>query len=169
MGHEDLFARRVSAPSRPKARKATAAATLQQIPDYLVESLAIGGVLFVVLYFRIRSADANLISVGEILPVLGPYAIAGCRLLPSARSLFSSVASVPRGQKAVELIRVGLSARKRAPERTAPALIPLERSVRLEKVAYSYRGARQYVIEGVDLDIQAGVRSPIRQALPRQR
>src|SRR5690606_27609554 len=87
-GVEDHFLTRFGAASRTFSTVQARYRIVSQAPKYLVQTLAFGGIISVVLY---------VLSTGkgfqEIVLVLSLYALAGYRLLPSLQKLFDTFSS----------------------------------------------------------------------------
>lgn len=81
-------------------------ATLSQIPRYLVELLAFGGMIAMVLIlFSLHQGD-----LGTILPIVAVYALAGFKLLPAFQQIYHSIAQIKANTPAYYAIRADLQA-----------------------------------------------------------
>ena len=58
-----------------------------QLPRYIVESIAIGGILVLSIYFAFTSENLTSDTAGAILPNLGLYALAGYKLIPAIQGI----------------------------------------------------------------------------------
>ena len=99
MGLEQVYVDRFSAPAELFARHQASAKIIAQIPRFLLEALAFGGMLVVVLYLM---SDTNDLQV--ILPKLALYAYAGYRL-SGASYAYGSLAQIRFANAAVERLR----------------------------------------------------------------
>ena len=82
--------RRASGRRRGPTSKATASnAAIAQLPRYLFETIAFGGIVLIVLYY-LQAGQ----GIAQILPTISLYAFAGYRLMPELQQLFSGVASI---------------------------------------------------------------------------
>lgn len=86
LGQEDAFARRFDAPSRSYARATGRSEFMGLVPRYILEAVAFGGMVALVLVLLSREE-----GLPGILPLLGLYAFAGYRLLPSLQQIFLSL------------------------------------------------------------------------------
>ena len=81
-------------------------ATLSQIPRYLVELLAFGAMIVMVLIlFSLHQGD-----LGTILPIVAVYALAGFKLLPAFQQIYHSIAQIKANTPAYHAIRADLLA-----------------------------------------------------------
>lgn len=94
---------------RPASRKYSTAmainTTMSQVPRYLFEVLAFGGIIVIVLYYL--STNRGL---AQILPVLSLYAFAGYRLMPELQQLFQSVTQIRFTRPALDNLTADLTA-----------------------------------------------------------
>ena len=89
LGREGAFASRF-APASWTYSKATASnAVIAQLPRYLFETIAFGGIVLIVLYY-LQAGE----GLAQILPTISLYAFAGYRLMPELQQLFGGVASI---------------------------------------------------------------------------
>lgn len=149
---EDTYIDRFHHPSRRIAQHQATLELVAELPRYLLELLAFGGML-IFLFVLILMSQGDL---GTVLPVFGAFTLAGLRLLPAVQVLFQSSARMRFGLPALD----GLLAELR--EATGPGLegarghaLPLHRELALENVRYAYPGAAAPILDGVSLRIPA--------------
>ena len=78
---------------------------LGTVPRYIMELVAFGSMIAVVLYL-IANYEGNL---GVILPILSVYALAGVKLLPAFQSVYTSIAKIRAHSPAFESIQDDLT------------------------------------------------------------
>ena len=126
-------------------------------PRYLIEPLAFGGLVFVVLLYAARGQ--NLIT---ILPNLGVMALAGYRLLPALQLLYSQVTGLTTSRHALEEVfdeflavqqTTGKDAESADGRLTAPPRIHWSRSIILENLSFQYPGTEKPVIDRLSLTV----------------
>jgi ABC-type multidrug transport system fused ATPase/permease subunit len=148
LGREGAFASRF-APASWTFSKATASnAVLSQIPRYLFETIAFGGIVVIVLYY-LQAGE----GLAQILPTISLYAFAGYRLMPELQQLFSGVAAIRFNRAALDDLTDDL-------DRFAPDLVGSERgrlpftdAVRFDDVTFRYGGANRPALDRVSLSI----------------
>jgi ABC-type multidrug transport system fused ATPase/permease subunit len=96
---ENFFIQKFSKPAKNFAKSQAAAQTISQLPRYLFEAIAFGGLLLIVLYLMRQSS--NFIA---ILPILSLYIFAAYRLMPSTQQLYSSFILLRYVDKAIDTI-----------------------------------------------------------------
>ena len=148
LGREGAFVSRF-APASWTYSKATASnAVLTQIPRYLFETVAFGGIVVIVLYYL--QAGQGL---AQILPTISLYAFAGYRLMPELQQLFSGVASIRFNRAALDDLTDDLDRFAPSPPAADGKALPFEEGVRFEDVTFGYPGADRPALDGVSLAI----------------
>jgi ABC-type multidrug transport system fused ATPase/permease subunit len=154
LGLEDAYVKRFLDPSWRLARHQASVSLLGEMPRYVLEALAFGGMLLFVLYL-LWTHDGGLDAV---LPVLGAFAFAGLKLMPTVQTLFRDLAQIRFNEPALEALHTDLStgmtkARRRRPNERP---VRLRRALRLEGVRYGYPEAGRPALDGLTLEIPAG-------------
>ena len=80
------------------------AVTINQVPQYLVEALAIGGVIVVTVYMILNLGGVNTNAFSQIIPFIGLYVFAAYRLQPSLRSVYQGLASIRFGSSSLKVL-----------------------------------------------------------------
>lgn len=73
---------------------------IKQLPRYLLEVLAFGGILIITLYLLLVKKN-----VSQIIPALGLYVLAGYRLMPALQEIYLSLSTIKFNRAAGELIQ----------------------------------------------------------------
>lgn len=145
-GRAETFAGRFDRPARAYAVATAASLLTGQMPRFVIEAVAFGGVITVVLF-----ALANGLDVAGILPLLGLFAFAGYRMLPAFQNIFTSLALLRFYLPVVRVVVDGLADERVPPPRTSERL-PFKREIRLEGLGFDYGGGRP-ALHGIDLTI----------------
>lgn len=96
---EDYFLRRFEKPSLKFARVNANTHVIGLIPKYIIEVIAFGGIIILLIYLLLTGRGLN-----SFLPVIGVYAFSIYRLLPSIQSIFSSIAQVRYNLKGLDIV-----------------------------------------------------------------
>ncbi|HJE23337.1 MAG TPA: ABC transporter ATP-binding protein/permease [Methylorubrum populi] len=147
-GRADTFTAGFDAPARSYAHALAASLLTGQLPRFVIESLAFGGVIAVVLFALTQGLDT-----AGMLPLLGLFAFAGYRMLPAFQNIFTSVSQLRFHLPGVRLIVDALAGEREPAPRTAERL-PFTHAIRLEEVAFDYELGRP-TLHGIDLTIPA--------------
>ena len=84
-GLENIFIKRFSDPAKIFARSMASAAVVAQLPRFVLEAVAFGGIILLILYMMLQKG-----SFYDALPILSLYVFAGYRLMPALQQIYSS-------------------------------------------------------------------------------
>ena len=154
LGLEDAYVKRFHEPSWRLARHQASVSLLGEMPRYVLEALAFGGMLLFVLYLL----WAHEGGLDAVLPILGAFAFAGLKLMPTVQALFRDLAQMRFGEVALEALHDDLvtnlppAPRRRSGDRP----VRLRRELRLDGVRYAYPDTAGPALDGLTLAIPAG-------------
>lgn len=153
LGRQKVFVHRFE---KTSCRFATAKGTTQalgQVPRYAMELLAFSAVIFLVLYL-LKTHNGNL---GEILPILSVYALAGFKILPAFQQIYTSISQIRGNLAAFEAIRNDLvaSSDKVYGNNFASGLpsLSLRHDIIFKDVVFRYPGKEEPAIRELNLCI----------------
>ena len=108
LGREQIYLSHFQNPSRELSDAAASQRTLSQVPKYIIEAFAFGGIILIVLILMSRSGGLSSTLLGQILPIVGIYTFSAYRLQPALQNVFKGVASLRFGQALVDNLHAGL-------------------------------------------------------------
>jgi ATP-binding cassette subfamily C protein len=147
---EDQFAARIGAVGRIRGRYATLSATLRA----MTEAVFVCALLLVSLLVTVRRGTGQ-----DIIPLLGLYAYAGFRVIPSANRIMLNVGNLRYGRAFVRDLYDDVRAFDRhaaAAPADGGAELPFTQSVALESVSYTYDADRERALTDVSVTIRKG-------------
>lgn len=152
-GLELTYSARFRAPSLDHARAQAWLNILAYAPRHLVETLGIGAIIVVAVYFL--SAGEPL---GNMLSLLGLYVLAGNRLLPAAQQLYQSFAQIRYGMPSLravleDLALVGTQESQGANSEKTRCLAP--KKIELVEISYRYPDSDTDVLKQISVSIAA--------------
>lgn len=160
LGREQTYLKRFRKAATKVARNQAASMTLGQLPKFAIEAIAFGGIILLCLVLMARHGGAGSDALAQTLPILGLYAFAGYRLLPTFQSAYQSIAAMRFGGAAVASVYEDLVMRDSLPplprERSAP--LGLHNSIDLRNVSFRYPGSDSGGLHDLTLEIPAGTR-----------
>jgi ABC-type multidrug transport system fused ATPase/permease subunit len=128
---------------------------IADLPKFLMESLAFGGMLGVLLFLLVTRPG----GLAAALPVVAIYAFAGYRLLPALQQIYQSIAMLKVGGESLARLHREMTAPYDVPvadgETPARPRITLTRELRLRAVSYRYPGSERPALDRIDLAIPA--------------
>lgn len=156
---EEAYLRRYGFSSRTMARIEVLVHTLSTIPQFILQAIALGGILLICVAMLEPSADGQQVSLEGVLPLLGVLAFAGQRLMPELSIIYRSLAKVQAGRAAVDIVYDDLFVDSE--NRSLPAsteVIDLKDSIQLEQLSYHYPSAENAGLREINVTINAGER-----------
>ena len=152
LGRQADFNQRFEATSQKFARAKGVTTALSQVPRYGMELLAFGAVIFLVLYL-LAAYEGNL---GDILPILSMYALAGFKLLPAFQQIYAGLATIKGNIASFDILEADLAASKHntqiQPAHKAGKLAP-QQNITLDGIHFCYPGTEKKALSGLTLEI----------------
>lgn len=131
---------------------------LSAVPRFVIDTLAVSAMVAIAAILLERGQDLQ-----SILLVLGMFALAALRLIPSMSRISSSLAQLRYRYASTEVVYRELIALNQRPSEQVPgssdervSLVPFRQALVLEHVSYCYPGMRQPAIDDVSLEIPKG-------------
>lgn len=155
LGCEKVFIKGYSKPSFENAKHRTTSQIISHIPRYIMEIIAFGGIIVVVIYLL-----ATKKGFQEFLPLIGLYAFAAYRLMPALQVIFKGFTQVRFNIHALEALYKDMHSFKDEAylsssykKKSKPLL--LKKEIRLEGIKFSYPGTSKHVIDDLNVKINA--------------
>lgn len=160
LGREASYAARYATPSHQMARAMLFVKVLSQVPQFVLQAVAFGGVIVLCIILMDPEDLASGAGLGGILPILGVFAFAGQRLMPELSKLYQSLAELQAGGAAVSAVHDDLidKAGSGSLPRVIPLALGLKEHLELKKVSYRYPNAELAGLTEVSVKIGAGER-----------
>ena len=151
-GHEQSSIGRFTTPAKIYAQTQAVSQSIAQIPRFLLEGVAFGGMLLVILVLMGSGSPFE-----STLPILALYALAGYRLMPALQQIYigfsqlrfsetalNSIHSIVTGMKLQDFISV----RDLRP-------MPFVESICVKNVSFAYPNSVSNAVDCLDLEIVA--------------
>lgn len=152
LGRQYNFNKRFETASSRWGRAKGITKGLSEAPRYLMELVAFGSAVVLVLYL-LSNYEGNL---GAVLPVLSVYALAGFKLLPAFQQIYTSVATVRANIASFDSIEKDLAASKYdgviKKSDCVSKLIP-NVSIKLENIDLIYPDKRGKALDGLFITV----------------
>jgi len=156
LGRQSIFIKRFASASNKFARSQGNTQVLAQVPRYMLELLAYGSIISLILYLLI-TANSNL---AQILPILSIYALAGFKLLPSLQHLYSSLSQIRGNLSSFINLKFDLEESKELSfndsadfKTLSPNKMTFQKALELESISFSYPGIASKAIENINIKI----------------
>lgn len=153
-GLETEFTKRFEGPAQRYAKRQATAGTLENMPRFVLEGVAFGGMFLVILFLM---ADSG--GLEAALPLIGLYALAGYRLLPALQAVYLNLSKLRYSKPALDALHADfrmlgeIAAGDQELAKTEPLV--LKSRLQLEHVTYSYPAAEHPSLADLSLEIRA--------------
>ncbi len=150
-GLEAGYLERFEATAHDLARLQVKGKLIAQLPKHVVEILAFGGMILVVLYLM-RRPD----GLAGALPIIALYAFAGQRLIPALHQFYAGLSNLRYAEPAVNALYEDFASLAPDPKLiSVPGRLPFEQALILNRVGYRYPQASRQAVEDVELSVLA--------------
>ncbi|MEP1929920.1 MAG: ABC transporter ATP-binding protein, partial [Roseibium sp.] len=158
LGREASYVGRYEKPSLIMAKVSVRSTLISQIPQYIVQSIAFGGIIVLCLALLSPEQLSSGAALGGIIPTLGVFAFAGQKLLPELGKLYQGLAKIQFGRAAVDSVYSDLFEKSSVEllPRRMPSKMGLRDTLRLINISYRYPNAGKAGLYSLSLDIHAG-------------
>jgi ABC-type multidrug transport system fused ATPase/permease subunit len=150
-GLEHVYVKRFAKSAEIYAKGQAAAKVIAQLPRFVLEAVAFGGMLLLTLYLMGKSE-----GFAAALPIISLYAFAGYRLMPALQQIYGAVTQLRFAGASLDALHKDLSSLRTVDLEPRPIIpLPLTQAIRLEQVSYRYPNATQLALQSIDLSIPA--------------
>lgn len=125
--------------------------SLSQIPHFIVEAVAFGGMLLLVLYMLLVEGN-----VANILPMVGLYGFAAYRIHPALRNVFVGITSLKFGIEAVDQLVLDFKKETQLNALRIKSPLSFNNQIKINNVSYNYQDSKNQTLNEVNLDINKG-------------
>jgi len=148
---EGTYIQRFSVPAEIYANGQSTAQVIAQLPRFVLEVIAFGGMLLVILYLMARSG-----GFVDAIPIVALYAFAGYRLMPALQQIYGSLTNLRYIGPALNNLCNELSNLSVFFDKSESIeALEFQGDMRLEKVYYTYPGAHRPALNNISLCISA--------------
>jgi len=149
-GFEKSYIEKFSNSAFKYSRTSLFSTVLQLMPRFILEGIAFGGVMLVILYLMARSGGFN-----EALPIISLYVFAGYRLIPSMQQAYSAISQLTYVGPSLDALYNQLIDFKSSNLNQNLEIISLEKSITLKNVYYKYPKALRTALKNINLSVPA--------------
>tara|TARA_B100001059_G_C17799221_1_gene565087 strand:- start:288 stop:1964 length:1677 start_codon:yes stop_codon:yes gene_type:complete len=149
-GLEKTYINFFSNAAKSFARSQASAITLGFLPRFILESVAFGGILLVILYMMSQTG-----SFSAALPILSLYVLAGYRLMPALQQIYSSSTQIAFVRPAVDKLYQDIISLKPHQIENDQKILSLNKKITLKNIYYNYPNSSRTALKHISLDIHA--------------
>jgi len=151
-GLEQVYSKQFSDSALTFAQTQASAQVITHLPRFILEAIAFGGILLIILFVMAQSGNFN-----DALPILSLYVFAGYRLMPALQQIYASCTAIsclsPSLNKSYsDLKENNIGALN---ENQDQGILSLNKKISLRNIKYNYPNTSRAAIKDVSLDIPA--------------
>tara|TARA_B100001057_G_scaffold499923_1_gene612533 strand:+ start:1684 stop:3474 length:1791 start_codon:yes stop_codon:yes gene_type:complete len=149
-GLEQFYIDRYSNSAKTFSKNQASVVILSQLPRYLLESIAFGGIMLVILYLIIQKGSFN-----SAIPLISLYVFAGYRLMPSMQQIFVSFNQLSYVGSSLNSLYEDLKSLKKPSNKQDSKKIMLNKTIALKNIYFNYPNSSQSSLKNININIQA--------------
>lgn len=151
-GLENEYIKKFSNSANIFADTQSSSQVIAQLPRFILEAIAFGGILLIILNSMSKSGNFN-----NVLPMLSLYIFAGYRLMPALQKIYAAFTQItfigPSLKKICDDIEYLKFNKNRYIDYKS---IKFKQFITLKNISYQYPNSSKFALKNVNLDITAG-------------
>jgi ABC-type bacteriocin/lantibiotic exporter with double-glycine peptidase domain len=149
-GSEKKFIDRYFIPSKALAKYSANITLISTLPRYLLEVVAFGGMILIVIYLLSKNID----HYSTIIPMISLYAMAGYRLMPALQIVYSGMTRIKFSIPAFNIVVDAFSQTDTKDlTQTNQDRLSFENKIEIKQVSFSYKNPNAFVLDNLNLKI----------------
>jgi ATP-binding cassette, subfamily B, bacterial PglK len=151
LGLEQMYIDRFSRPAKIYAVNQATAQVIAQLPRFLLEAVAFGGMILIILIMMKKGGEFS-----TIIPILALYAFAGYRLMPALQQIYNAITTLRFTNPSINFLHKELT-NINLPKKDFSQIknIKIKKEIKLQNVFFDYPGSKMSAISNINLNIQA--------------
>ena len=147
-GLEKAYIQSFSNSSQNFARTLASSQVVAQLPRFILEAIAFGGILLIVLYKMTETGNFN-----NSLPIISLYAYAGYRLMPALQQIYSSLTQLTFVGPSIDKLHSDLKSLKPLNLNHDEDVLTFNKEINLHHVHYNYPNTSRTALKDINLTI----------------
>ena len=150
-GLEKIYIKNFSQPAEKYGKTQTTWATMALLPRFVLEALAFGGIMLLVLFLMIQKG-----SFENALPIISLYILAGYRLMPAIQNVYATLTSITFVTPSLNLLYEDLkNFRSTGVKNENKQILKINDAINLKNINFIYPKSSKIVIKDVNLKINS--------------
>jgi ATP-binding cassette, subfamily B, bacterial PglK len=149
-GLEKSFINRFSNSAQIYAQTHASRMAISALPRYILEAIAFGGVLLVILYIMSKTGSFN-----SALPIVSLYVFAGYRLMPAVQKIYESFTQLTFIGPSLNKLYDDIQNLKEFDKNQDQDILPFNKSITLKNIHYNYPNTSRTILKDISLSISA--------------
>ena len=149
-GLEENYIKRFSTSAEIFASNQSYAQSIEQVPRYILEAIAFGGIMLVILYLMSQTGSFN-----AALPVISVYVFAGYRLMPALQGIYRSVTLLTYVRPSLDALVKTFKELNEFELNKTKEILPLNKSISLKNIHFSYPNTLRKTLKDINFIVPA--------------
>ena len=149
-GLEKTFIKNFSNSAQIVAKSVASAQIIGQLPRFILEAIAFGGILLIILYSISETG-----SFSSAIPVISLFVFAGYRLLPAIQHIYASFTQLVFIGSSVDKLYDDLKNLKTFNKKQDQGILPFNKIISLKNICYNYPNSSRTILKDLNLSIPA--------------
>ena len=149
-GLEQASIKRFSNAAQIYARVQASQRVIAQLPRFILEGIAFGGILLMILYSMSQTGNFN-----SALPIISLYVFAGYRLMPAVQQIYEAFTQLTFIAPSLDKLYDDLKNLKPFNENQDQDILPFNKSIILKNIHYNYPNASRTILKDISFNISA--------------
>jgi ATP-binding cassette, subfamily B, bacterial PglK len=147
-GLEKIFIKIFSDSAKSFAKTQALVEIIAQLPRYILEIIAFGGILLIILYLISQFGTFN-----ESIPILSLYVFAGYRLMPALQQIYASFTKLAFVSPSLDKLYYDLKSLKNVNEIHDEGILSFNKMITLKNICYNYPKSSRTALRGINLSV----------------
>jgi ABC-type bacteriocin/lantibiotic exporter with double-glycine peptidase domain len=145
---EKAYIQSFSNSSQNFARTIASSQVVAQLPRFILEAIAFGGILLMILYKMTQSGNFN-----DSLPIISLYVFAGYRLMPALQQIYTSLTQLTFVGPSIDKLHSDLKSLKPLNTNHDEDVLIFNREINLHHIHYNYPNTSRTALKDINLNI----------------
>tara|TARA_A100001015_G_scaffold313637_1_gene421322 strand:+ start:312 stop:2081 length:1770 start_codon:yes stop_codon:yes gene_type:complete len=147
-GLENSYINRFSSSAQVFARTQASWVVIAQLPRFILEAIAFGGILLIILFTLARTGNFN-----SAIPLLSLYVYAGYRIMPAMQKVYEGFTQLTFIRPSVNKLYEDIQSLKDFENTKNQSTISFQKKITLKNVDYSYPNSTKKILNNINLTI----------------
>jgi ATP-binding cassette, subfamily B, bacterial PglK len=150
-GLEAVFVNRFALPAQIYAKHHASAQAVAQLPRFILEAVAFGGLILLILILLGRNQNFE-----SAIPIISLYAFSGYRLMPALQQIYAGISQLRFAKSSLNILYADLKTLELNGNIShGGRAIPLRQVLELKNVCYRYPGSDKDALRTINMSILA--------------
>jgi ATP-binding cassette, subfamily B, bacterial PglK len=149
-GLEQTYIKRFSNAAYTFAQNQASASVIGLLPRYVIEALAFGGIILMILFLMSQTGHFN-----NVIPVISLYVYAGYRLMPAFQQIYNSFTLLAVVEPSLDNLHDDLKSLKLFNLNQNQDILSLKTEITLKNIYYNFPNTSRFVLKNISLTIPA--------------